>query len=66
MYRELLGEMTKKGLTRIQLAEELGMSEKSLRNKINGKTDFKWSEVKRIRDIVAPTASIELLFQKAN
>jgi len=66
MYRELLGEMTKRGLTRVQLAEELGISEKSLRNKINGKTDFKWSEVKRIRDIVAPSASIEILFQKSN
>ena len=63
MYRELLGEMVKKGLTKKRLAEKLGVTEKTLFNKLNGKTDFTWNEVKRIRSIVSPTSSLEKLFE---
>lgn len=64
MYRELLGEMFKKGLNKNDLAKEIGVAEKTLRNKLKGKTDFTWSEVKKIRDIVAPNYTIEELFEK--
>lgn len=63
MYRELLGEMVKKGLTKKRLAEKLGVTEKTLFNKLNGKTDFTWNEVKKIRNIVSPTSSLEKLFE---
>ncbi|PRR77648.1 hypothetical protein CLLI_22120 [Clostridium liquoris] len=66
MYRELLGEIVKKGLNRKKLAEKIGVSEKTLRNKLNGKTDFTWSEVKKIRDIVAPEYTLEKLFEKSD
>lgn len=64
MYRELLGEMVKKGITRKFLAKQLGITPKTLFNKINGITDFSWNEVKKIRDIVAPNMKIEELFKK--
>lgn len=64
MYRELLGEMMKRGITRKQLAKKIGISDKTIRNKISGRTDFNWSEVQAIRDIVAPDFSIEELFKK--
>ncbi|HZJ85807.1 MAG TPA: hypothetical protein VFC83_01660 [Erysipelotrichaceae bacterium] len=63
MYRELLGEMVKCGLTREELAKQIGVSEKTLFNKLNGATDFSWTEVKAIRDIVAPDYQLETLFK---
>ncbi|MEZ3488330.1 MAG: transcriptional regulator [Lachnospiraceae bacterium] len=65
MFRVLRGEMVKADLTIVRLAEELGMSEKSLRNKLNGTTEFSWNEVLKIRKIVAPTMSLEELFKAA-
>lgn len=64
MYRELVGEMAKKEITKKQLAKDVGMSEKTFHNKLRGRTDFTWSEVKKIRDIVAPTESLERLFSQ--
>lgn len=66
MYRELLGEMLKRGITRKELADKIGVSDKTIRNKICGRTDFSWSEIKAIRDIVAPDFGLEELFVKAN
>lgn len=62
MYRELLGEMVKKGITRKILAEELGITPKTLFNKMNGITEFTWEEVKKIRQLVAPNKTLEELF----
>ena len=64
MYRELMGEMVKHGITRKVLANRLGITSKTLFNKINGVTDFTWEEVKKIRDIVAPNKTLEELFEK--
>lgn len=55
--------MVKAGLTIYQLADMIGISEKSLRNKLNGITEFTWKEVILIRNIVAPTMSLEDLFK---
>lgn len=63
MYRELLGEIVKKGLTKKELAKGIGISEKTLFNKLNGNSDFTWSEVKEIRNIVAPDIPLEKLFE---
>ena len=40
MYRVLRGEMVKANLTIAQLATMINVSEKTLRNKINGETEF--------------------------
>lgn len=45
VFRVLRGEMVKADLTVVRLSEELGISEKSLRNKLNGITEFSWNEV---------------------
>ncbi len=66
MYRELLGEMVKKGVSKKVLAEKIGVTEKTLFNKLNGKTDFTWSEVKTIRKIVSPEIPLEELFKSTN
>lgn len=64
MYRFLKGEIVKSGYTMKRLANELGMSEKTLRNKVNGVTDFTWPEALAIRKLINPEANIEELFLK--
>ncbi len=65
MYRILKGEMVKIGLPISDLAQKIGVSEKTLRNKLNGCTDFTWSEVLAIKKIVNPEMKIEELFVKS-
>ncbi|MDU6263791.1 MAG: transcriptional regulator [Anaerocolumna aminovalerica] len=64
MYKILRIEMYKRDITISALAEELGIAEKTLRNKINGVTEFTWSEVLSIRKLVSPDMSLDELFQK--
>ena len=64
MYRTLRAEMVRANLSVKQLAMKISITERSLRNKINGITEFSWTEVKHIRDIVAPNMTLEELFKK--
>ena len=50
MYYRLKIEISRRGYTIEKFASKLSISEKSLRNKINGTTEFTWSEVLAIRD----------------
>ena len=65
MFRTLRGEMVKAGLSVSQLASKVNISEKSLRNKLNGVTEFTWNEVLEIRKIVSPNMQLEDLFKAA-
>lgn len=65
MFRTLRGEMVKADLSVSQLASEISISEKSLRNKLNGVTEFTWREVLQIRKIVSPNMQLEELFKAA-
>ena len=62
MHSFLRGEMIKAKITITALADQIGVTEKTLRNKINGDTDFTWPEALAIRKIVNPKLSIEKLF----
>ncbi|PWJ27949.1 hypothetical protein A8806_110124 [Faecalicatena orotica] len=64
MYRVLKGEMVKNGITVRELALKIGITERGLRNKINGKTSFSWDEVLKIKTEAFPDALLEELFQK--
>ena len=64
MYLFLKGEIVKAGYQLKKLASELGMSVKTLRNKINGVTDFTWPEALAIRNKIRPGMDIEMLFEK--
>lgn len=66
MYRVLRGEMVKADISIRDLALKIGITERSLRNKINGVTPFTWNEVLEIRGIVSPTMSFEDLFYRGN
>lgn len=51
MFQNLEIELMKRRITRKQLAEALGISESALRNKIKGRVDFTFSEIKKILEM---------------
>lgn len=59
MYSFLRGEMCKAGITITALASQIGVSEKTMRNKISGETPFTWPEALAVRRIVSPSKSKE-------
>lgn len=63
MYSFLRGEMIKADITIASLADKVGVSEKTMRNKLNGETDFTWKEALKIRNIVNPDMKMETLFR---
>ena len=63
MYRFLRAEMVKSNIPVYKLAKEIGVAEKTLRNKLNGETDFTWQEALKVRKIVNPEMELEKLFQ---
>lgn len=64
MYYRLRNEIDRRGYTIEKFAVLANMSEKSLRNKLNGITDFSWSEVLLIRKLLDPDLSLEELFKR--
>lgn len=63
MHRILKTELFKKNMTIAKLAYEIGVSEKTLRNKINGKTDFTLPEAQAIRRILESNLTLDELFE---
>lgn len=62
MYPNLIKEARKKGFTQKDLARELGISYKALYNKLTGKCQFTWQEVKTIRWSFFPNLDYDYLF----
>lgn len=62
MYRVLIGKMAEHGILQKDLAALIGVTEKSLSQKINGKSKFALDQAMIIRDKVAPEMSIDELF----
>ncbi|SEA14964.1 DNA-binding transcriptional regulator, XRE-family HTH domain [Eubacterium aggregans] len=63
MYRVLIGKMAEHGVKQKDLAEELGVSEKTIYNKIQGKTSFSWDEANKVRNSIEPGFPLEELFK---
>lgn len=64
MYPNLRAEIARKGMTQIELAEMLGLSEGTLSQKMNGRYDFTLSEAIQIKMILGVDMLIETLFEK--
>lgn len=64
MYSALRAEMYREKKTIVALAADLGISEKSLRNKLNGETSFTWPEARAIYKLLNPDKSIEEVFKR--
>lgn len=64
MYRILRAEMFRVNISVKELAMKIDITERSLRNKINGITDFTITEACKIRPIISPNMTLEDLFKK--
>lgn len=62
-YPTLIGEMAKREIQRKALAECIGVCDKAMRNKLNGKSPFTWPEVKKIRHKFFPDIPPDELFE---
>lgn len=64
--RNIENKMPRFNVTYFDIQRVLDCSEKTVRNKLNGVTDFTYGEVKRLRDELFPGMSIEYLFDTNN
>lgn len=55
--------MKQEKITRKDIQQLLGVSEKTVRNKLAGETDFTWEEARKVRNTYFPQDSFEQLFE---
>ena len=65
VFQNLKAEMARNNVTVSDFARLLNKTERSVRDKINGKGDFTWSEITAIRSKFFPDLGIEYLFERA-
>lgn len=69
MFRNLNAEMTRRGLTRQELAKRMGICTNTLSRKLNGLRSFTLEELNEIRDIPNEIMELKLdldvLFEKS-
>ena len=56
--------MKQENVSRADIQNLLGVSEKTVRNKLSGETDFTWGEVRKIRNNFFPKYDFKKLFEK--
>jgi hypothetical protein len=64
LYANLTGEMGRYGLTKPDVAVGTKIKYNTLRDKLDGKTDWTRGEMMKIRDTYFPEASIDDLFKR--
>ena len=62
-FMHLKEALRKRNISNKAYAEFLGVSEKTVQNKINGKTEFTLSEVTKTMKIIFPEYAMEYLFE---
>jgi hypothetical protein len=63
MYRNLVAEMTRQGLRKIDIAQLLNLRYATVLDKINGKSRFFYDEAKAIKDAYFIGLNLEYLFE---
>lgn len=63
MFNNLKAEMARNGIEVNVLAKELGISRVALSSRINGRTEFKMTEVNKILEMF-PNLTFEYLFER--
>lgn len=61
-YPVLKSEMARRGISELQIQRLLGISQKTLYNKMNGRSAFTWPEVQLIRRNYFPDIGYDELF----
>ncbi len=64
MYKNLLAEMARNGVTRAQIAEVVGKSYNHVREKIKGKYEFEYGEAVKIQETFFPDLDLKYLFDR--
>ena len=64
VFPVLVAEIAKRKIKRCQLARAIGVSQKSLYNKLHGTTPFTWDEVTILRNMFFPEFTSDELFAK--
>lgn len=64
MYKNLRAEMARGDVTTVNIASAIRKTERSARDKINGKSDFTLTEICAIRDTFFPGMRLEYLFAR--
>ena len=62
MYSNLKAEMVRQNFTVSDISGIIGTTEKTARDKINGKTEFSIYQAFQVRDKLFPSLSMEYLF----
>jgi DNA-binding XRE family transcriptional regulator len=62
MYKNLLAEMIRFGITKHQIADLLGITFNTISTKLKGEYEFTLKEARAIREIFFPQFSYEYLF----
>jgi len=65
MFKNLRAELARSGLKTIDLANYINVSPKTVRNKLNGVSEFTLSEITKIAELF-PGLEISYLFDKAD
>ncbi len=63
MFHNLAAEMARAGLTRRLVAEKAAINDHSLKNKLQGKTEFTRREMLNIKKNCFPEMSLDYLFE---
>lgn len=65
-YPNLATEIVKRGIKKCAIASTLGISGRSLYNKMTGKVSFTWPETCTIRDTFFPDMEKDFLFARSS
>jgi len=65
LFTNLYAELKRKGISFKAVATLLGITEKTLQNKMNGVTEFTLSEILLISENLLPEFELRYLFKKA-
>ena len=64
MYKNLVRILSEKRITMKSYAEFLGVAEKTVQNKVYGRTDFTLSEAMRTSSVICPEYKLDFVFEK--
>ena len=65
-YPNLEAEMVRRAVSREDMAQSINVRDRTIRNKLTGRTPFTWPEVKRIRTQFFPDIPMDVLFASAD
>ena len=64
-YPVLTGKIAERGISKSKIAEAIGISPRSFRNKMDGNTKFTWEEVCIIQERFFPDMQMKDLFSRS-